>query len=82
MLLTKRTQILFDKQLWQKLVALSRSQKLSIGEIVRDAIEEKLSRQTELEKRKAAIEATLKHRPKPFKGKIDYKALINAGRKY
>lgn len=81
-MLTKRTNILFDEELWQKLVALSRSQKISIGEIVRDAIEEKLSRQAELEKRKAAIEATLKHRPKPFKGKIDYKALINAGRKY
>jgi len=80
-MLTKRAQILFDEEVWEKLVALSRTQKLSIGEIVRDAIEEKLNYQIDLEKRKAAVEATLKHRPKPFKGRIDYKALINAGRK-
>lgn len=29
-----------------------------------------------------AVEAILRHRPTPVKGKIDYKALINAGRKY
>ena len=63
-MLTKRAQILFDEKVWDRLSKDAKSKNISVGEIVRQA-----------------IESTLKHRPKPFKGKIDYKALINEGRK-
>lgn len=63
------------------MVSEARAKKISVGEIVRQAIEEKFLREADLERRRKAIESTLKHR-KVFKGKIDYKELINAGRKH
>lgn len=80
-MLNKRTNILFDDRLWRKLSSEAKERNVSIGELVRSAVEEKLLEQERLERRKKAVESTLKHRPKPFKGKIDYKALINEGRK-
>ena len=80
-MLTKRTQILFDKELWQKLVALSRTQKISIGKLIRNAVEEKFTKQERLLKRQKAIDSTLENRIR-LKEKINYKELINYGRKY
>ncbi len=80
-MLTKRTQILFDKDLWNKLVKLAKDQNTSASEFLREAAKEKLSREDELSQRRRAFENILKHRPKPVKGRIDYKALINEGRK-
>lgn len=80
-MLTKRASILFDKELWDRLSKDSKAKNISVGEIVRQAIEEKFTREADLEKKRLAIDRTLKHR-KIFKGKIDYKELINAGRKY
>lgn len=37
-MLTKRTQILFDKQLWKTLVGLAKEKKTSVGELVRTAV--------------------------------------------
>lgn len=80
-MLTKRTNILFEEELWDKLVKLSKIKEISVSSIIRQAIEEKFNQQDLLEKRRKAVEATLKHRPQPFKGKINYKELINAGRR-
>lgn len=80
-MLTKRTQILFDENLWRRLSRAAKEKDVSVGEIVRNAVEEKFLEQEKLEKRQKAVDSTLKHRPKPFKGRIDYKALINEGRK-
>lgn len=80
-MLNKRTQILFDQDLWQKLVAISRAQKVSIGELVRGAVKEKYTRDLELAERNKVLEDIEKVRPAPFKGKIDYKELISYGRK-
>lgn len=81
-MLTKRTNILFDKATWDKLNKLAKAENTSMGKIIRTAIDERWEREKELEGRKKVIESILKHRPQPFKGRIDYKALINAGRKY
>ena len=81
-MLTKRTNILFDEVLWKQLVKLSETKKTSVGQLIREAVQEKYQAAVDLEKRRQAIDHILKIRPKPVKGKIDYKALINAGRKY
>ncbi|MDO8638010.1 MAG: hypothetical protein Q7R43_00415 [Candidatus Daviesbacteria bacterium] len=81
-MLTKRAQILFDVELWNKLVKLAESRKISVAEYVREITKKDLAETKILEQRRKAFESILKHRPKPFKGKIDYKALINYGRKY
>jgi hypothetical protein len=48
---------------------------------MRLAAEEKYQREATLKKRQEAIDYILTHRPAPVKGKIDYKALINEGRR-
>lgn len=79
-MLTKRTNILFEEKTWKELSMIAKRENTSVGELVRTAVEEKYSEDV-LEKRRLAAEAILKHRPKPVKGRIDYKALINAGRR-
>lgn len=80
-MLTKRAQILFDEDLWKRLSRMAKESRTSASEIIRDAVQQKLDWNEELKNRQEAIKSILKHRPKPFNGKIDYKALINEGRK-
>lgn len=79
-MLNRRIQVLFDKDLKDKIINLAKANRSSVGQIIRETMKARLSREKELEQRKNVIEAILRHRPKPFKGKIDYKELINAGR--
>lgn len=79
-MLTKRAQILFDENLWKQLVKAAEENNVSVAKYVRKTLEEALAEQKMLKQRRKAIEWTLKHRPKPFKGKIDYEELINYGR--
>ena len=81
-MLNKRTNILFNIELWEKLTRLAKANKTSVAQLIRSTLEDKIESEEVLEKRAKAIENTLKHRPPPFKGKIDYKELINHGRKY
>lgn len=81
-MLNKRSQILFDQDLWDKIATLAKAKSVSIGQLIRDVMREKYLEEEKLMKRKKAIERILKHRPAPVKGKIDYKELINYGRKY
>lgn len=81
-MLTKRTQILLEEETWKKLAKLASEKETSIGELIRDAVEEKYLEMDKLERRREAIEKILRIRPKPSKTRIDYKELINAGRKY
>lgn len=80
-MLTKRTNILFDAALWQTLTSVAKAKRTSIGKLVREAVKEKYTEDEVLRKRNQAFENILKLRPKPYPGKIDYKALINEGRK-
>ena len=81
-MLIKRAHILFDIQLWTILTTLAEARKTSVAKLVREAVAEKYIREDELSARRKVIENILKHRPLPVKGKIDYKALINYGRRY
>ena len=80
-MLNKRTQILFDQSLWQMLISLSKARKESVGHLIREAVEEKYQKESIFEQRAKAIESTLINRL-VSKKKIDYKELINYGRKY
>ena len=40
-MLTKRAQILFEKSFWKYLKRLAKEQKVSVGKLVRDAVQEK-----------------------------------------
>lgn len=80
-MLTKRVQILFDEQLWRKLSALAKKENASLGKLTRTALEGTYFQGDD----RAAIRETvesIKQIRKRVKGKIDYKALINYGRKY
>lgn len=81
-MLTKRTNILFDEKLWKDVSSLAKKEKTSVGNIVRSAVRERVESEELLAKRRKALDEIERIRPKPFKGKIDYKELINAGRRY
>lgn len=79
-MLTKRTNILFDEMLWRKLVRLASDKNTSVGKLIREAVKEKYILDSELAERRAVLEDIERIRPH-LKGKVDYKALINHGRK-
>lgn len=73
------THILLDDEYRSHLAAMARLENTSIGELVRRAIR-KVYFQDEIKKKRAkAIDDIMRIRPH-FKGKIDYKELINSGR--
>ncbi len=80
-MLTKRTNILFDENLWKALTQEARKRKVSVSKLVREAAEQMYLREKELEQRREALSQIKKIR-KISKGKIDYKELINYGRRY
>lgn len=80
-MLTKRTNILFDEKLWQQLVSRAKREKTSVGKLVRKAVEKAYVQNEDKDERTKAFERILKIR-KISKKPIDYKALINYGRKY
>lgn len=80
-MLTKRTNILFDDKLWRLLTSRAKREKASVGKLVRRAVEKVYMQDEEMDRRKKAYEEILKIR-KISKKPIDYKALINYGRKY
>lgn len=80
-MLTKRTNILLEEDIWKQLEKVAREQNMSVGEFIREAIKIKLDEKKQLKQTQKAIDEIRKIRPH-FKGKLDYKALINYGRKY
>ena len=80
-MLNKRTNILFDENLWKTLTAEAGKRKTSVGKLVREAVAKMYLQDEELEERRKAFAHILKIR-KVSKNRIDYKALINYGRKY
>jgi hypothetical protein len=77
-MLQKRTNILFDRNLWSVLTAKSQSEGASIGELVRRAVTKIYIDQSELDKRKDAIALIRTHRIRQTH--INYKKLIEYGR--
>lgn len=79
-MLSTRVNIMFDKKTWTRLKAISKKQNATASELVRRAVDNQYL-STEARERREAIQKILEIRPKPVKGKIDYKALINDGRR-
>ncbi|MDO8573539.1 MAG: hypothetical protein Q7R77_02200 [Candidatus Daviesbacteria bacterium] len=79
-MLNKRTNILFDEELWRKLTVIAEIEKTSVGQLIRTAVKEKYNTEVKLTERKILLEDIERIRPH-FKDKIDYKELINYGRK-
>lgn len=80
-MLTKRTNILLEEDLWKQLERVAHEQNMSVSQFIREAINIKLDEKKKLKQTQKAIDEIRKIRPH-FKGKLDYKALINYGRKY
>lgn len=80
-MLTRRTNILFDESLWNKLSQVAKTERVSVGKLVRTALTEKYLENDDLSRIQKAHDTILKIR-KITKGKIDYKALINEGRRF
>ena len=80
-MLTKRVNILFDDNLWNLLNSVAKKEKASVGEVVRRAISKVYSEEDLIKRRKKAFETIKKFRVTQ-ESIIDYKALINEGRKY
>lgn len=79
-MLTKRTNILLDNQVWKQLVALAGNRNTSVGFLVRQAVVKTYFANDDQEKIASAVERIRKIRPH-IKG-INYKELISYGRKY
>ena len=80
-MLTKRANILFDVGMWNMLVKQAKAQNMSVGNLVREAVKRQYLTEKQLQDRRKAIDHIFKIRPK-FKGRLDYKEMINYGRKY
>lgn len=80
-MLTKNAHILFDPQEWKQLVQIAAAENSSINQLVRRAVQTTYVKTAHDEKIAAAVDKIIKIRPH-LKGKVDYKALINYGRKY
>ena len=77
-MLTKRTNILFEEDLWQLLTNLAARQKTSIGDLVRKAVKNVYITKAQKQASKDPYETILKIRK--IHKNIDYKELINYGR--
>ena len=63
-MLTKRTQILFDQQLWNDLIRLAKEKNASIGELVRNAVRKEYSEDGKQERIERAVKNILKFKKK------------------
>lgn len=79
-MLNKRTNLLFDKDLWRILVALAQEENTSVGDLVRKAVRHVYVERRGDERRKSACLKILAVRKR--QSGIDYKALINYGRRH
>ena len=80
-MLNKRTNILFDNHLWDLLTSVARRERSSVGEVVRKAVK-KVYKESNLTERKIKAFDTIRKFRVKQKGTVDYKFLINGGRKY
>ena len=84
-MLNRRAHILFEEEEFNLLELLAAEKGKSVGELVRIAVQRIYieSRQKELSDREKAFEALKKlQRQTRQKGRVDYKELIEYGRKY
>lgn len=87
-MLDKRTNLLLEKNVFQKLALLAEKRNVSVAELIRQAIREKYKRQFKQLAEKMAHRKTLVNKifalrqKAKLNQKINYSELINSGRKY
>lgn len=82
-MLNKRTQILFDDNLWLQLCALAKAREISVGELVRKAVKRAYFQENKKIKMAKAMKTILEIRKKLKKITAEeIKEMINYGRKY
>ena len=64
MLLNKRTNILFDQQLWNQLMQIAKVKRTSVGELVRIAVRKEYAEDEKQERIEKAVENILAFRKK------------------
>lgn len=79
-MLSTRVNVMFNRRSWERLKTIAKKQSCTTSELVRRAVNDQYLSKTSLE-RIQAFEDILAIRPKPSTTRIDYKALINEGRK-
>jgi len=80
-MLTYRTHILLDQNTSRTLKNLAKTQKTTVGKLVRAAIRKIYLTPDPYANRKLALQQVYKIRPEISNNPIDYKALINYSRK-
>ncbi len=80
-MLTKNAHILFDPQEWMLLTRIATEENSSVNQLVRKAVQSTYLKTARDLRIAAAVDKIIKIRPH-FKGKIDYRSLVNYGRKH
>lgn len=79
-MLSTRINVMFDQRTWSRLKKIAQIRNRTASDLVREAVQDcYLTNVTE--QRQNAIKHILAIRPKPVASTIDYKALINEGRR-
>ena len=80
-MLVKRTNILFEEENWKMLTGLALQKGSSVSELIRKAVKDAYFAEGKKMSKKQAFDEIVSLRKKT-KSKIDYKNLIEDGRKY
>ena len=81
-MLTKRVNFLFEEATWQMLQERAAMEQVSIGELVRKAVKKTYRDKNEAKLKKIARACKEIEKIRTIQKNIDYKELINYGRKY
>lgn len=79
-MLTKRTNILFEQELWSKLALVAEQEQTSVGDLVRKAVIKIYINGNRSREKQIAIDKIIAMKPK--QAKLNYRVLIDYGRKH
>jgi macrodomain Ter protein organizer (MatP/YcbG family) len=79
-MLTKRVNIMFDQKTWDRLQKVARKEKRGASDLIREAVEVCFLSNSAKKKQKA-VQQIKSNRPTVSTSTIDYKGLINEGRR-
>jgi hypothetical protein len=79
-MLTTRINVMFDRKSWDRLKTIAKKQSCTTSELVRRAVHEQYLSEAAKQRRKA-YKAILDMRPEAVASTIDYKKLVEDGRR-
>jgi len=80
-MLTKRTNILFDESTWVKLANIAEQENVSVSELIRRAVRETYNQEEQNKRAQQAYQDIVALRKKT-EGKVNYRQLIEYGRRF